>query len=109
MNPFLDEANLKQMLNLKSIGWSMYALSLKYDCELKIVRDLCRLYKPKKVKSAGRGRKMIFPKEEIKVAPPELKRSKYDALIYENINRGKSYQEYLNDDLDRKTRQTGDK
>jgi hypothetical protein len=97
---FKDEEILKEMLVLYEEGWSMPALAKKYNCHhTSILHQLSKHGIP----SRTRVRIPFFKTEKRNVIyyPPKVA-GKYDTLLAEKTNPGKSYAQYRKEAAARK-------
>lgn len=84
---FKDEEKLRQMLNLRRVGWSFHALAEKYNCHVDSIKYQCGKHEVE-WKGVPAYTKYDLPK-------PEAPKGKYDHLIYEKMNQGRMYKDYF--------------
>ena len=94
---FKNTHKLREMLILRSAGYSQQSLARRYDVYRNSIVNQCRKYNVRpginiETLETPLLKDLIAPQTKIKF------KEKYGYLIYEPINRGKlSYREYLND------------
>lgn len=103
---FTDPNVLKEMLELRAGGRGYSSLARRYKVDHSSIMYQCNKYEIKKYKLPDRLQEKIKEKNTTVIYPSQIKighfvppinrkQDKYADLLYEKINRGKNYFEYL--------------